>query len=170
MSAIKKPGVLYIVPTPIGNYQDISLRVIETLKGVDLIASEDTRETVKLLRHLEIKKKQLSYHDHNERPRSLSLIKKLKEGLHIALLSDAGTPLLADPGYHLVNAAIDGGIKIVSLPGPSAITTGLAASGLETDRFSFIGFLPRKKGKRKTAIEELKLFQPPWSSSRLPIA
>lgn len=149
---------LYIVATPIGNISDITYRAIETLQQVDLIAAEDTRHSGKLLSHYQIKKPMFPLHDHNERERGKVLIKKIKSGESVALISDAGTPLISDPGFHLVCECRQAGIDVEPIPGPSAIITALSAAGLPTDRFSFEGFLPAKeKGKQdklKALIEE----------------
>lgn len=149
-------GTLFLVPTPIGNFDDISLRAVETLRSVDLIAAEDTREAAKILRHFRISKQTISYHDHNESSRTPGLIERLKGGANIALMSDAGTPLLSDPGFRLVTAAVGEGIRVTSLPGPSAITTALPASGLPVNRYCFVGYLPRKSGGRSAAIKKVK--------------
>lgn len=139
---------LYIVPTPIGNLSDITLRAIEVLKSVDCIAAEDTRHSGILLQHLDAKAPMLALHDHNEQQRAGVLIQRIQQGQSIALISDAGTPLISDPGYHLVKACRDAGVKVVPLPGPCAAITALSAAGLPTDRFVFEGFLPAKeKGK-----------------------
>ncbi len=147
-------GTLFLVPTPIGNFNDISLRAVETLRNVDLIAAEDTREAAKLLRHFCISTRTISYHDHNESARTPGLIERLKGGSNLALMSDAGTPLLSDPGFRLVTAAIQEGILVTSLPGPSAITTALPASGLPVSTYYFVGYLPRKAGRRIATIKE----------------
>jgi len=139
---------LYIVPTPIGNLSDITLRAIEILKSVDCIAAEDTRHSGILLQHLQVKVPMLALHDHNEQQRAGVLIQRIQQGQSIALISDAGTPLISDPGYHLVKACRDAGVKVVPLPGPCAAITALSAAGLPTDRFVFEGFYqPKKKGK-----------------------
>ena len=143
------PAKLYIVATPIGNISDISYRAIETLQQVDVIAAEDTRHSGKLLSHYQIKKPMFPLHDHNERERGKVLIEKIKAGQSVALISDAGTPLISDPGYHLVNECREKGVDIVPIPGACATITALSAAGLPTDRFSFEGFLPAKeKGKQ----------------------
>ncbi|MHC4221090.1 MAG: 16S rRNA (cytidine(1402)-2'-O)-methyltransferase, partial [Planctomycetota bacterium] len=129
-------GVLYIVATPIGNLDDISLRAIETLKQVDLIAVEDTRHSGRLLNHLGIKKKLISLHEHNEHARIAGLIENLSSGMDIALISDAGTPLISDPGYTLVNAVHDAGLKVSPVPGASSIIAALSGAGMPTDKFS----------------------------------
>ena len=148
------PAALYLVATPIGNLEDISLRAIRILKDeVDRIACEDTRHSRKLLDHHGIKKPLVSYHEHNERDRGEELLAALLAGEKIALISDAGTPLISDPGYRLVAAAAAAGIPIIPIPGASAILTALCASGLPTDAFAFGGFLPPKQGQRRKALE-----------------
>jgi len=149
-------GILYLVATPIGNLEDITFRAVRILKGCDLIACEDTRHTRILLNYYGIDKPLVSYHDHNEAARSAELIAKLKDGLHVALVSDAGMPLVADPGYRLVTAAVAEGISVQPIPGASALITALAASGLPTDAFRFAGFLPARSGQRGAALEALK--------------
>jgi len=150
------PGILYLVATPIGNLEDITLRAVRVLREADLIACEDTRQTGKLLAHFGIGKPTVSYHEHNEAARTRELIEKLEGGSNIALVSDAGTPLISDPGYRLVTAAIATGIPVVPIPGASAALGALAAAGLPTDAFRFCGFLPAKKGQRKTFLEALR--------------
>ncbi len=150
------PGSLYLVATPIGNLEDITLRALRVLREADLIACEDTRQTGKLLTHFGIDKPAVSYHEHNEAARTAELIAKLESGLTIALVSDAGTPLVSDPGYRLVQAAIHAGIPVVPIPGASAVLGALAAAGLPTDAFRFCGFLPPKSGQRKKTLEELR--------------
>jgi 16S rRNA (cytidine1402-2'-O)-methyltransferase len=149
-------GTFYIVSTPIGNLEDITLRACRILREVDLIACEDTRHTRKLLDHLGIAKPTVSYHDHNEAARTPELIERLAGGASIALVSDAGTPLVSDPGYRLVNAAIAAGIAVVPIPGPSAMTAALAAAGLATDTFRFCGFLPPKTAQRRKLLAQLQ--------------
>ncbi len=149
-------GVLYIVPTPIGNLEDITLRALRVLKEVELIAAEDTRHTQHLLLHFGIKTALTSYHDHNERGKARMLVERLKTGASIALVSDAGTPAISDPGYRIVVDAVAAGIRIVPLPGASASTTALCASGLPTDRFLFEGFLPAKAQERKATLQRLR--------------
>src|SRR5271155_5837101 len=148
------PG-LYLVATPIGNLEDITLRALRVLRSVDRIACEDTRQTQKLLNHFEIQTPTVSYHMHNEGPRTEELIVELKDGARIAVVSDAGTPGIADPGGQIAAAAISTGIDVFPIPGANAAISGLIASGLPTDRFIFHGFLPAKAGQRKTALEEL---------------
>jgi len=147
---------LYVVATPIGNLSDISARAIEVLKQVDLIACEDTRHSSRLLNHLNIQKPLLSYHDHNESQQTQNLIGKLQAGQSIALISDAGTPLISDPGYQLVKQAHQNNITVVPLPGPCALITALSASGLPSDRFTFEGFLPAKQQARQETLQKLK--------------
>jgi len=147
---------LYVVATPIGNLSDISARAVEVLKQVDLIACEDTRHSSRLLNHLNIQKPLLSYHDHNETQQTQNLIGKLQAGQSIALISDAGTPLISDPGYQLVKQAHENNITVVPLPGPCALITALSASGLPSDRFTFEGFLPAKQQARVETLEKLR--------------
>jgi 16S rRNA (cytidine1402-2'-O)-methyltransferase len=146
---------LYIVATPIGNLDDITLRAINTLKKVDLIAAEDTRHSGLLLQHLSIKAKLFALHDHNEQEKSAVLIEKLKAGLSIALISDAGTPLINDPGYHLVKACRENNINVVPIPGACAAITALSVAGLPSDRFSYEGFLPSKTKARQDHLSAL---------------
>jgi 16S rRNA (cytidine1402-2'-O)-methyltransferase len=147
---------LYLVSTPIGNLEDITLRALRVLRDADLIACEDTRQTRKLLDHFGIAKPTVSYHEHNEAARARELAEKLAAGANIALVSDAGTPLVSDPGYRLVKAAIEAGVPVVPIPGPSAALSALAGSGLATDSFRFCGFLPAKQGQRRKALEALR--------------
>jgi 16S rRNA (cytidine1402-2'-O)-methyltransferase len=149
------PGRLYIVATPIGNLEDITYRAVRTLREADLIACEDTRQTRKLLEHYGIQKPTVSYHEHNEAERAAELIERLHAGESIALVSDAGVPLISDPGYRLVRAAVDAGIAVEPVPGPSAALAALSAAGLPTDAFHFGGFLPSKPGQRIHALEKL---------------
>ena len=148
------PG-LYLVATPIGNLEDITLRALRVLRSVDRIACEDTRQTQKLLNHFGIKTPTVSYHMHNEGPRSQELTEELKAGARIAVVSDAGTPGIADPGGQIAAAAIAAGVPVFPVPGANAAVSALIASGLGTERFTFHGFLPAKAGPRKTALEEL---------------
>lgn len=149
-------GKLYLVPTPIGNLKDITLRALEVLRSVDLIAAEDTRVTLKLLNHFEIKKQLFSYHQHNEAVKSDEIIERLREGKNIALVTDAGTPGISDPGSVVVSKCLEFGLKFEVLPGASAVTTAVVYSGLDTRAFIFKGFLPRDNKERKAMIEELK--------------
>jgi 16S rRNA (cytidine1402-2'-O)-methyltransferase len=148
------PG-LYLVATPIGNLEDITLRALRVLRQADRIACEDTRQTQKLLNHFEIRTPTVSYHMHNEGSRTEELITELKTGARIAVVSDAGTPGIADPGGQIVTAALTAGVDVFPIPGANAAISGLIASGLTTERFTFHGFLPAKAGQRKTALEEL---------------
>ena len=150
-----KKGKLYIVATPIGNRDDITLRAVKVLKQVDLIAAEDTRKTGRLLAYHKIKNQLISCHEHNETRRIPALLAKLKNGLAIALVSDAGTPSVSDPGYRLINEAIAENISIIPVPGVSAVTAALSASGLATDSFIFIGFTVKKREKRLKQLEKL---------------
>ena len=149
-------GTLYIVATPIGNLDDITLRALEILRGVDLIACEDTRYSARLLAHYGIDTPRESYHDHNERERTPRLLERLHNGQDIALISDSGTPLISDPGYSLVSACRNEGISVVPIPGPSALIATLAGCGLPMDRFYFAGFLPSRSTARKTELERLR--------------
>lgn len=149
-------GELFIVATPIGNLGDITQRALRVLREVDLIACEDTRHTRKLLNHFGIDKKTISYHEHNERERAEELCGLLESGKSVALVSDAGTPLINDPGYRIVTAAIERGIRVIPVPGPVAFIAALAASGLPTDEFSFGGFLPARTNPRRAKLEELR--------------
>ena len=151
-------GKLFIVATPIGNLGDITLRALEALKSVDLIACEDTRQTVKLLNHYGIKKTLLSLHEHNEAKRASELVPRLQAGAAVALVSDAGTPLISDPGFRLLRAALEAGVSVEALPGPCAATNALALSGLPTERFYFVGFLPPKSAARRREFEALRDF------------
>ncbi len=148
-------ATLYIVPTPIGNLGDITQRALDVLAQVDVIAAEDTRHTGKLLAHFNIQTKTFALHDHNEQHKAQALVDKLLSGQSIALVSDAGTPLISDPGYHLVNQCRQAGVKVVPLPGACAVITALSASGLPSDRFSFEGFLPAKSKGRKDKFLEI---------------
>lgn len=148
-------GILYIVATPIGNLQDITQRALETFAQVDLIAAEDTRHSGLLLSHYGIKKSFFALHDHNEQEKAHILVEKLKQGSNIALISDAGTPLISDPGFHLVRQCREAGIRVVPLPGACAAITALCASGIASDRFCFEGFLPAKSKARKDKLENI---------------
>jgi 16S rRNA (cytidine1402-2'-O)-methyltransferase len=150
-------GCLYIVGTPIGNLEDITLRALRILKEVDQIACEDTRHTQKLLAHYEIRKPLVSYHEHNELTRAPELVLCLEQGAKIALVSDAGTPLVSDPGHRLVTLCLRHRVPVVPVPGPSAILASLSASGLPNEEFLFIGFLPARSGERRRALERLRL-------------
>ncbi|WPC41984.1 16S rRNA (cytidine(1402)-2'-O)-methyltransferase [Clostridium sp. JS66] len=149
-------GKLYLVPTPIGNLKDITLRALEVLNQVDLIAAEDTRQSLKLLNHFNIKKPLISYHKHNEQGKSENLIDKLKEGKNIALVSDAGTPGISDPGAVIVSKCIEENIDFEVLTGATAVTTALVYSGMDTTKFIFRGFMSRDNKERKSMMEELK--------------
>jgi 16S rRNA (cytidine1402-2'-O)-methyltransferase len=150
-----QPGTLYIVATPIGHLQDITLRALAVLGAVDLVAAEDTRKTAHLLAHHGIATPTVSYHEHNEARRTPELLKRLQRGASIALVSNAGTPGISDPGYRLTSAAAAEGIRLVPIPGPSAAAAALSASGLPTDAFVFAGFLSKKAGKRRNQIKAL---------------
>ncbi|MER1954719.1 MAG: 16S rRNA (cytidine(1402)-2'-O)-methyltransferase [Desemzia incerta] len=152
---VQSTGTLYLVPTPIGNLEDMTFRAIRILNEVDLIASEDTRNTQKLLNHFEIKTSQISFHEHNSQERIGQLIERLENGSDIAQVSDAGMPSISDPGHDLVVACIESGISVVPLPGANAALTALIASGLSPQPFYFYGFLPRKKKDQIEALEEL---------------
>ena len=149
-------GKLYLVPTPIGNLKDITLRALEVLESVDIIAAEDTRQTLKLLNHFNIKKTLISYHKHNEQAKSEEIISRLKEGNNIAIVTDAGTPGISDPGAVIASKCIEENINFDVLPGATAITTALVYSGLDTTRFLFRGFIPRETKDRKILIEEVR--------------
>ncbi len=166
-------GVLYVVATPIGNLGDISARALEVLRKVDLILCEDTRHTRKLLSHYDINARVEAYHDHNERQKTPSLVSRIQSGARVALVSDAGTPTISDPGYSLIAALSQTEISIVPIPGPSSVTALLSVSGLPTDRFVFEGFLPVKSGKRSRRLQELAvedrtivLFESPYRIAR----
>ena len=149
-------GTLYLVATPIGNLEDITLRAIRILKEVDLIAAEDTRQTLKLLNHFEINKPLISYHRHNEEIKSEILIEKLENGENIALVSDAGTPGICDPGEEIIKKAIDNNIEVIPIPGACAMINALIASGISTKEFTFLGFLPLNKKLRKQKLDEIE--------------
>ena len=149
-------GTLYLVATPIGNLEDMTHRAVRVLGEVDVIACEDTRHTKKLLNHYGITTKTISYHEHNERERAAELLERLKSGRDIAVVSDAGTPAISDPGFRLTRMAIDNGVPVVPVPGANALTTALIASGLPTDEFFFGGFLPARSGARRARLAELR--------------
>src|SRR6202163_4615256 len=149
-------GCLYLVATPIGNLEDITLRALRVLKEADLIACEDTRQTQKLLQHYAIHKEMVSYHAHNELTRAPELVIQLEEGAQVALVSDAGTPVVSDPGHRLVVLCLRHHIPVVPIPGPSAFVAALAASGLPSDEFLFVGFLPPRAGARRKKLDALK--------------
>jgi 16S rRNA (cytidine1402-2'-O)-methyltransferase len=149
-------GVLFVVATPIGNLDDITLRALETLKHATLIAAEDTRHSRKLLERYGIETPLISLHEHNEEEQAPTLVTRMRGGESVALISDAGTPLLSDPGYRLVKLAAEAGIQVTPIPGASAVTAALCVSALPTDRFCFEGFLPAKSGARRTRLEKLK--------------
>jgi 16S rRNA (cytidine1402-2'-O)-methyltransferase len=149
-------GTLYVVATPIGNLEDITCRAVRILEEVDLVAAEDTRHSRKLFARFGIKKPLVSYHDHNERQRQDELVGRLQGGENVALISDAGTPCIADPGYHLVGACHAAGIPVVPLPGPSALITALSAGGVSTERFAFEGYLPQRAKARADLLKQLR--------------
>src|SRR5216110_3127568 len=149
-------GTLYLVATPIGNLEDITLRALRTLKECDVIAAEDTRRTRQLLRHFEISRPLLSCFQFNEARRSEEIIERLRRGEKVALVTDAGSPGISDPGERVVKAAIAAGLRVEPVPGPCALVAALTASGLATDEFHFIGFLPHKSGQRRRRLEKLK--------------
>ncbi len=149
-------GTLYVVATPIGNLEDITLRALQVLREVDWIACEDTRHTVKLLTHYQIDKPKISYHEHNELEKASRLLTELQNGRQIALVSDAGTPCISDPGYRIVRKALENGIRVVPIPGPCSFTAALSASGRPTDSFIFLGFLPARKNPRRASLESLQ--------------
>src|SRR5712692_3035014 len=149
-------GCLYLVATPIGNLEDITLRAVRILKEADLIACEDTRQTQKLLNHYGIRKEMVSYHEHNELTRSPELVIELEQGARIALVSDAGTPGISDPGHRLVTLCLRHHISVVPIPGPSAFVAALAASGMPTEEFLFVGFLPPRTGARRKKLDALR--------------
>ena len=157
MDASSRPtGTLYVVSTPIGNLEDITFRAVRTLKEVDRIAAEDTRRTKILLAHYGIKTPLTSYHEHNKQRKGGQLVSSLKDGCNLALVSDAGTPGISDPGYHLIKLALESSISVIPIPGVSAVITALSISGLPTDSFIFQGFLPRKKEARRHILKDLK--------------
>ena len=150
------PGTLYLVATPIGNLADITHRALQVLRDVDLIACEDTRHTRKLLQHYGIDTKTISYHEHNEQQRARELIELLQQGSNVAVVSDAGTPAISDPGFRLVRSAIENEVNVVPIPGPSALVSALIAAGLPTDEFFFGGFLPARSNARRARLEEVR--------------
>ena len=150
------PGTLYIVATPVGNLEDITYRAIRTLKEVDCIAAEDTRQTLKLLNHYQIKKKLVACHEHNEQEAAKGLVENMLDGMNLALVTDGGTPLVSDPGFRLVSLAVGKGIDVVPIPGACAAIAALTGAALPTDRFLFCGFLPKKQGKMQEALETVK--------------
>jgi 16S rRNA (cytidine1402-2'-O)-methyltransferase len=150
-------GKLYLVATPIGNLEDVTFRAIRLLKEVDLIACEDTRQTQKLLNHYGIHKRQVSYHEHNEHERAVELVAELEKGASIALVSDAGTPLLSDPGARLVRECVERGIPVIPIPGANSLLAALSASGIPCEQFLFAGFLPARQGERRRALAKLAL-------------
>jgi 16S rRNA (cytidine1402-2'-O)-methyltransferase len=154
-ASIKK-GILYVVATPIGNLEDISLRAIRTLKEVNIIAAEDTRHTRKLLNIYKISTPLISLHEHNEKEKSEIIIDKINSGMNVAYVSDAGTPCVSDPGHYLIGFAQDENIRVIPIPGPSAIITALSASGFSADSFLFCGFMPARENKRRKFMESLK--------------
>lgn len=156
MKQEKEIGILYVVATPIGNLEDITLRAINILKNVDLIAAEDTRHTLKLLNHLEISKPLISYHRHNEEVKSDILINELEKGKNVALVSDAGTPGICDPGEEIIKKCIEKNIQVIPIPGACALINSLICSGISTQEFIFLGFLPLNKKTRKVKLEEIR--------------
>ena len=169
-----RPGTLYLVATPIGNLEDITLRALRTLRECDLIAAEDTRHTSHLLHHYGITKPMLSYFRFNETKRSEEILARLKRGEKVALVTDAGSPGISDPGERVVRAALAVGLRVEAVPGPCALVAGLTASGLRTGEFHFIGFLPHKSGQRRSILERLKgihgtlvLYESPYRVEKL---
>ena len=156
------PGTLYLVATPIGNLEDMTLRAIRTLKECDFIAAEDTRHTGLLLRHFHIAKRMVSCFEHNERHRSVEIIQALKSGGKVAVVTDAGSPGISDPGERLVKAVLEAGLRVEAVPGACALVCALTASGLPTDEFHFVGFLPHKSGQRRKRIESLVTIPGTW--------
>jgi len=168
------PGTLYLVATPIGNLEDITLRALRTLKECDVVAAEDTRRTGQLLKHFGISRPLLSYFQFNEAKRSEEIIGRLQRGEKVALVTDAGSPGISDPGERVVRAAIAAGLHVESVPGPSALVAALTASGLPTEEFHFVGFLPHKSGQRRRELERLKgmggtlvLYESPYRVEKL---
>jgi 16S rRNA (cytidine1402-2'-O)-methyltransferase len=169
-----QPGTLYLVATPIGNLEDITLRAVRTLRECDLVAAEDTRHTGQLLKHLGISRPLLSYFQFNEARRSEQIIERLKRGEKIALVTDAGSPGISDPGERVVKAAIAAGLRVEPVPGPCALVAALTASGLGTEEFHFVGFLPHKSGQRRNRLEKLRevpgtlaLYESPYRIEKL---
>jgi len=150
-----KPGTLFLVATPIGNLEDITARALRVLREADVVAAEDTRHTRRLLQHFGIEARLVSLHEHNERAQAGPLVTRMEAGENVALVTDAGSPGIADPGYPVVRAAVAAGVRVESVPGPSAVITALQISGLPTDAFVFAGFLPPKSGARRRRLEEL---------------
>src|SRR5271155_4193266 len=148
-------GCLYVVATPIGNLEDISMRALRILREADAIACEDTRQTLKLLSHFEIQNRLISYHEHNEITRAPEIVIELEQGAQVALVSDAGTPAISDPGHRMVSLCIRHGIRVVPIPGASAFVAALAASGMPVDEFAFVGFLPSRQSGRRKALRAL---------------
>jgi 16S rRNA (cytidine1402-2'-O)-methyltransferase len=148
-------GCLYLVATPIGNLEDITVRALRILGEADLIACEDTRRTAKLLHHYSLRKETISYHEHNEMTRAPELVIRMEQGARVALVSDAGTPVISDPGHHLISLCLRHRIPIIPIPGPSALVAALAVSGLPSEEFVFVGFLPSRAGDRKKALDRL---------------
>ena len=168
------PGTLYLVATPIGNLEDITLRALRTLKECDVIAAEDTRHTGQLLKHFQISKPLISYFQFNEAKRSEEIIERLRRGEKVALVTDAGSPGISDPGERVVKAVIAAGLRVEAVPGASALVAALTASGLSTEEFHFVGFLPHKSGQRRTQLERLKaipgtlvLYESPYRIEKL---
>jgi 16S rRNA (cytidine1402-2'-O)-methyltransferase len=168
------PGTLYLVATPIGNLEDITLRALRTLKECDVVAAEDTRRTGQLLKHFGLSRPLLSYFQFNEARRSEEIIERLRSGQKVALVTDAGSPGISDPGERVVRAAIAAGLRVEPVPGPSALVAALTASGLPTDEFHFIGFLPHKTGQRRRELERLRsiggtlvLYESPYRIEKL---
>jgi len=168
------PSTLYLVATPIGNLEDITLRAIRVLKECDVVAAEDTRRTGLLLKHLDLKKPMISYHAHNEARRTQEIVERLGRGERIALVSDAGSPGISDPGERVVRAALAAEFRVEAVPGACALVAGLTASGLPADEFHFVGFLPHKSGQRRNRIERLKeipgtliLYESPYRIEKL---
>lgn len=155
VSAGPEPGTLYLVGTPLGNLEDITLRAQRILQEVDLVAAEDTRRTRRLLTHLGVKAPIVSYYRHNEKQRSAELVERIRQGVDVALVSDAGMPLISDPGSLLVSAALEAGVVVIAVPGPTAVTTALVVSGLDSQRYAFEGFIPRTSRERETRLAEL---------------